>query len=219
MLIINKIIIASFAFVFSHWQKLLEISILPLLLATPLLLLLPDLLPLINLVLTDKNLPDIELPDYLSLYILLFFYAYIHLAINVYRLVSLGGDAVRSFVPIVDFKKIMRFVGLTLFIALATTLPVMLSGLYFLQLVVYFLLMPLMLNFVNIAIDKPLKYKWNLSLNWYFNLFLLQIIFPALITILHEISGIDILFWPIKIIVFYWTLISLSLCYQLITAK
>jgi len=90
-----------------------------------------------------------------------------------------------------------------------------------LQLIVYFLIIPITLNFVGIAIDQPSKYKWNLSFTTHMNLFFLQAILPALVGMLFaalaNILGLgSILEWVAKVVVFYWTLVTLALCYQLI---
>ncbi|MBE8190543.1 MAG: hypothetical protein HAW58_06850 [Candidatus Thioglobus sp.] len=45
---INKIFLAGFAFTLAHWQKILQISILPLLISTPFLSITPELLELKN---------------------------------------------------------------------------------------------------------------------------------------------------------------------------
>jgi hypothetical protein len=88
----------------------------------------------------------------------------------------------------------------------------------------YFLIIPITLNFINIAIDQPSKYKWNLSFTTHMNLFFLQAILPALVGMLFaalaNIIGLPpILEWTVKVILFYWTLVTLALCYQLIQAN
>jgi len=97
----------------------------------------------------------------------------------------------------------------------------MLTGIGFLQLIIYFLIMPMTLNFVNIAINQPSNYKWKLNFVSQANLFLLQAIIPALIgmifTSLFSAIGFPEAFgWVIKAILFYWSLVNLALCYQLI---
>lgn len=213
---INKVILASFAWTLIHWKKLLEISVLPLLMALPFLLILPDLLPLITTDFIQQTNASTALPDNLLAYMILFLYAYIALSIKVYRLLILDQNATAGFMPIIHFKQAMRFMALSLFIAVATTLPVLITGQFFIQFIMSFLLMPIVLNFINIAIDQPLKYKWNLALNTHFNLFLLQIIFPSMLMIAAQIIDFAPLHLALKIVAFYWTLISLALCYQII---
>ncbi|SFV80076.1 hypothetical protein MNB_SUP05-13-162 [hydrothermal vent metagenome] len=218
---INKIFLAGFAFALTHWKKILEISILPLLISLPFLMIAPELLGLMEQVFGGGELTDIQLPEYTMISLILFFYGYLTLSINMYRLVMLGEAAVNGLMPILDFNKIMRFVGLTLFIGLVTVMPVMMTGMPFLQLVVYFLIIPITLNFVNIAIGQPSKYKWSLSFPTHANLFFLQAILPALVTMLFaalaNIIGLGpTLEWVVRIVVFYWTLVTLALCYQLI---
>jgi len=221
---INKIMLASVAFALTNWKKILEISILPVLISIPFLAILPDMLNIMNSVFSNKEVADIQLPDNVMIYLLLFFYGYLTLSINVYRLVILGQNSVSGIVPVLNFNKIIRFVGLALFIGLATMAPVIISGITFLQLIMYFLIIPITLNFINIAIDQPLKYKWDLNLISQANLFFLQIILPALVgmifsSLISLIGLPDMLGWVVKAIVFYWTLISLALCYQLVVKQ
>jgi len=207
---INKIFIAGFAFALTHWKKILEISILPLLVSLPFLTIAPELLGSMEQVFSGGELTDIQLPEYMMISLILFFYGYLTLSINMYRLVMLGEASVNGLIPILDFNKIIRFVGLTLFIGLVTVMPVMITGMPFLQLVVYFLIIPITLNFVNIAIGQPSKYKWGLSFPTHANLFFLQAVLPALVTMLFAALA------NIIGLVFYWTLVTLALCYQLI---
>jgi hypothetical protein len=221
---INKIMLASVAFALTNWKKILEISILPVLISIPFLAILPDMLNIMNSVFSNKEVADIQLPDNMMIYLLLFFYGYLTLSINVYRLVILGQNSVSGIVPVLNFNKIIRFVGLTLFIGLATMAPVIISGITFLQLIIYFLIIPITLNFINIAIDQPSKYKWDLNFISQANLFFLQIILPALVgmifsSLISLIGLPDVLGWTVKVIVFYWTLISLALCYQLVVKQ
>lgn len=216
--------LASVAFALTNWKKILEISILPVLISIPFLAILPDMLNIMNSVFSNKEVADIQLPDNMMIYLLLFFYGYLTLSINVYRLVILGQNSVSGIVPVLNFNKIIRFVGLTLFIGLATMAPVIISGITFLQLIIYFLIIPITLNFINIAIDQPSKYKWDLNFISQANLFFLQIILPALVgmifsSLISLIGLPDVLGWTVKVIVFYWTLISLALCYQLVVKQ
>ncbi len=221
---IYKIMLASVAFALTNWKKILEVSILPVLISIPFLVILPDIFSIMNSVFSNKEVADIQLPDNMMIYLLLFFYGYLTLSINVYRLVILGQNSVSGIVPVLNFNKIIRFVGLTLFIGLITTAPVIISGIPFLQLIMYFLMIPITLNFINIAIDQPSRYKWNLNFISQANLFFLQIVFPALADMIFSflvslIGPPDILGWAVKAIVFYWTLISLALCYQLVVKQ
>ncbi|MBW5290806.1 MAG: hypothetical protein Rsou_1079 [Candidatus Ruthia sp. Asou_11_S2] len=216
--------LASVAFALMNWKKILEISILPVLISIPFLAILPDILNIMNSVFSNKEVADIQLPDNMMIYLLLFFYGYLTLSINVYRLVILGQNSVSGIVPVLNFNKIIHFVGLTLFIGLVTMAPVIISGIAFLQLIMYFLVIPITLNFINIAIDQPSKYKWNLNFISQANLFFLQIVLPALagmiFSFLMSLIGLpDMLGWVVKAIVFYWTLISLALCYQLVVKQ
>jgi len=218
---INKIILASFAFALTHWKKIVEISILPVAISLPLLLILPQMFELMDVVFQGGELTEVVLPDNTPVYLLLFFYGYIMLSVNMYRLVVLGEQAVSAMSPIFDIRQIFRFIGLTLFIGFVTTVPVILTGIGFLQLVIYFLIMPITLNFVHIALHQPSNYKWQLNFVSQANLFLLQAIIPALIgmifTALFSALGLsDVFGWIVKTVLFYWSLVNLALCYQLI---
>ena len=203
---INKIFLAGFAFALTHWKKIIEVSIVPVLISLPFLMMVPELLGQMEQFFNNGELPDIQLPE------------------NMYRLVMLGEQSNSGFMPVLDVNKIIRFSGLTFFVGLVTVIPVVITGMPLLQLIVYFLIIPITLNFVNIAINKPSKYKWNLSFTTHMNLFFLQAILPALVgmlfTALANIIGLGpILEWVVKVVLFYWTLITLALCYQLIQAN
>jgi len=218
---INKIILASFAFALTHWKKIVEISILPVAISLPLLLILPQMFELMELVFQGGELSEVVLPDNTPIYLLLFLYGYIMLSVNMYRLVVLGEQSVLALPPIFNIRQIFRFLGLTLFIGFVTTVPVMLTGIGFLQLIIYFLIMPITLNFINIATNQPSKYQWKLNFASQANLFLLQAIIPALIGMIFNalfdaIGFSEVFGWAVKAILFYWSLVNLALCYQLI---
>ncbi len=218
---INKILVASFAFALTHWKKIIEISILPVVVSLPFLLILPQMFELMEVAFQGGDITTIILPDNLMLYLVLFLYGYVNVSINIYRLVILGPQSVSIKTPIVNLSQIARFVGLTLMVGFVTTVPVMLTGIGFLQLIIYFLIIPVTLNFINIAIGEPSKYKWQLNFVTQANLFLLQAIIPALIgmisSVLFSSIGLPEVFeWSVKVIVFYWSVINLALCYQLI---
>ena len=221
---INKIFLAGFAFALTHWKKVLEISIIPLLVSLPFLTIFPDLLALMEQVFVAEKLVEVSLPEHSLLYLMLFFYGYISLSINMYRLVILGENSVSGLAPIIDIGMILKFVGLTLFIGAVTVFPVMITGVALLQLVMYFLIIPVTLNFINIATNKPSQYKWGLSFPTHMNLFFLQAVLPAMVTLLFSalvnIIGFGgFIEWVVRVVVFYWTLVTLALCYRLIIAN
>ena len=221
---INKIFLAGFAFALTHWKKVLEISIIPLLVSLPFLTIFPDLLALMEQVFAAEKLVEVSLPEHSLLYLMLFFYGYISLSINMYRLVILGENSVSGLAPIIDIGMILKFVGLTLFIGAVTVFPVMITGVALLQLVMYFLIIPVTLNFINIATNKPSQYKWGLSFPTHMNLFFLQAVLPAMVTLLFSalvnIIGFGgFIEWVVRVVVFYWTLVTLALCYRLIIAN
>ncbi len=221
---INKIILASFAFALTHWKKMLEISILPVLVSLPLLSILPQIFELMEVVLQGDQLTDVVLPDNMLLYLGLFTYGYLSLSINLYRLVMMGEQSVSIKALVLNLRQIGQFIGLALVIGIITILPAALSKIDFLQLVAYFLIIPITLNFINIAIRQPLQYKWHLNFVTQANLFLLQVIIPTLISIiaLFIVGAVglpDFFVWGVKVIVFYWSSVNLAMCYQLIVAN
>lgn len=221
---INKIFLAGFAFALTHWRKIGEISIFPLMMSLPLLWIFPDLLTIITPLFQGEQPLEITLPNNTLMYLILFLYGYFLLSINMYRLVILGEQSVNAWIPIIKLRQIAGFMALHLLIGLATILPAILTGIGALQLIMSFLIIPITLNFVNIAIQQPSKYKWHLPFTTQMNLFFLQIILPALVGLLFStlgnILGLETtLSVAVKVIVFYWTLVTLGLCYQLILAN
>ena len=82
---IRKTILATLAFTFSNWQKLLEVSIFPFLMAFPLITILPELM--ITLQAQLFGIGEVRAyPDYYQLYLLMFDYGYMALVINIYRI-------------------------------------------------------------------------------------------------------------------------------------
>jgi hypothetical protein len=217
---IGKIFLAGFAFVALHWKKILEISIIPALISVPLLTIMPALMVAAQQMFSGTLSEPPALPDNAGVYLILFFYGYISLSIGLYRLVSLGEQAV-SILPISDIGKIVRFIGLSLLVGFVGATPLMLGNLAWLSLIVSFLLVPITLNFINIATGKPLKYRWGLAFPTQMNLFFLQVIVPMLIILLFTYAfkalglGLE-MEWVARVLAFYWSAITLALCYRLI---
>lgn len=225
---VNKVFIAGFAFAIMHWKKILEISIAPLLVSLPLLMVMPELLSVTKQVFSALEsgsvLSEFALPDNIGIYFVLFVYGNVSLSIDMYRLVVLGGKSV-SIVPVFDFGKITRFIGLTLLlVGMVSIAPIVLTNLFILPFVASFLVVPITLNFVNIAIGEPSKYRWHLSFSTHMNLFFLQVVVPILVVLLFaslsKFMGLGVgLEWVARVLVFYWSAITLALCYKLITTS
>ena len=219
---ILKIVLAGFAFAATHWKKLFEITLVPLILALPFLLTLPEMFGIYEQILSGDLKTDIQLPPNFLYYFILFGFAYVSISIHIIRIVVLGEESVKSFLPTFDIAKIGRYLLLTIIIGLLTMLPVLITGMPILQLIVYFLIIPITLNFVRISIDLPNQYKWNLNFPTQMNLFFIQAILPAIVSIififladLTNLGGpLDIV---IKIILFYWSQITLGFCYKIVT--
>jgi hypothetical protein len=226
---VNKILIAGFAFAMTHWKKILEISIIPLLLSLPLFTLLPELKIIMEQIFLalkeatpESPLPEVILPNNLAIYLTLFVYGSASLSINMYRLVILGKKSV-GVAPVFNITQMLRFIGLKLVIGLVNILPLFLTSLLMLQFVASFLIVPVMLNLVNIAIVAPSKYRWKLSFFTQINLLLLQVILPILAILLFNFllhyTGFSGVYTglAVQVAVFYWSAITLALCYQIIT--
>ena len=65
---INKIFLAGFAFALTHWKKIIEISILPVLISSPFLMVVPELLGLMEQVFNGGKLIEVVLPENMMAY-------------------------------------------------------------------------------------------------------------------------------------------------------
>ncbi len=234
---INKIFLAGFAFALTHWKKIIEISIFPVLLSMPLFFIIidPSFLETLSKImeLVQKEPPlmllnNIEfiqlsnqLPKSIPLYLLLSLYAQIMLSINMYRLVIQGEALVNGLVPIFNFRKIIKFFALMFLVGLVTSI---FSG-SIIQMIISFLIVPITLNFVRISIGESFQYKWNLSFPTQVNLFFIQMVLPLMILLLlifidGHLGANGVVATTLFVVVFfYWVPITLALCYQLIQAN
>lgn len=224
---IKKTILASLAFIVVNWRKIIEISIIPLAFALPLLLIFSDLLiwykQVIPQLLAGQVVEGVAPPEKTLLYMLLFIYGYALLSINVSRLVLLGSSAVSVLDGVLEVGKNFRYIGLVMTIGFTVMFPSFVTGLFFVQLAVYFLIVPLTLNFINIALGRELSFRWSLPFVVHMNLFFLQILLPTtfafLIGLAVDALGFNAyLFIVAQVLIFYWSAINLAFCYQMITA-
>ena len=223
MLPIKKTILASLAFIIMHWRKIIEISIIPMIFAFPLLLVLPELMAVSKQLFMGQTGVSISVPDNTLLYMLLFLFGYALLSINLARLVMLGTGSVSILSCVFEFGKIAKYTGLTMLIGFAIVFPTALTGLLFVQLIVYFLIVPLTLNFVNVAIGRALNWRWRLPFIVHVNLFLMQVLLPTLFAYLFGIVadalGLNIyVTLLVQVIIFYWSGVNLAFCYRVIVA-
>jgi len=223
MLPIKKTILASLAFIIMHWRKIIEISIIPMIFAFPLLLVLPELMAVSKQLFMVQTGVSISVPDNTLLYMLLFLFGYALLSINLARLVMLGTGSVSILSCVFEFGKIAKYTGLTMLIGFAIVFPTALTGLLFVQLIVYFLIVPLTLNFVNVAIGRALNLRWRLTFIVHVNLFLMQVLLPTLFAYLFGIVadalGLSIyVTLLVQVIIFYWSGVNLAFCYRVIVA-
>ena len=206
---IQKTILATLAFAFSNWKKLLEVSIFPLLLALPFL---PELMNLLSMA-----KPGSEIPDNINFhvtYLLMFIYASMAMLINVYRLVILGNNSVNRLGFVLPNLRFGRFFLLAILLGVGQAIT--LASIYLLPF--YLLLVPLTLNLVSIANDVPYK---RIEVTWQsrLNIFLINFIGPFILISLIGFIENDYLDSFFSFISIYWTSISIALCYKVIMAN
>ena len=213
---ILKTILASLAFAFNNWQKLLEISIFPFLMMVPFITILPEVI----VVLQAQLLGDGEIqanPDNYGLYLLFFEYGHIALVINIYRMVVSGNKSVARLGVVIPNLRFGRFFLLSIFLSIATQFPIFISP--FLIPVIYFLLIPISLNLVSIANDAAYR-RNKIQLGVQLSVFVFLLGLPCILIALIILSGANqFLFWTSIVIIIYWMAISFSLCYRVIMAN
>ncbi len=213
---IRQTTLATLAFTFSNWQKLLEVSIFPLLAALPFITILPELMTILQAQLF--GIGEVQAyPRFYELYLLMFDYAYMALIINIYRLVVSGSQSVARLGVVIPSLRLGRFFLLFIFLSIATQFPIFISP--FLVPVIYFLLIPISLNLVGLANDVPYK-RIKLNLGVQFSVFLIKLGVPIILVGLTIIVGVnEMIFWGIMALIMYWMAISFALCYRVIMAN
>jgi hypothetical protein len=213
---IRQTTLATLAFTFSNWQKLLEVSIFPLLAALPFITILPELMSILQAQLF--GIGEVQAyPRFYELYLLMFDYAYMALIINIYRLVVSGSQSVARLGVVIPSLRLGRFFLLFIFLSIATQFPIFISP--FLVPVIYFLLIPISLNLVGLANDVPYK-RIKLNLGVQFSVFLIKLGVPIILVGLTIIVGVnEMIFWGIMALIMYWMAVSFALCYRVIMAN
>jgi hypothetical protein len=213
---IKQTILATLAFSYSNWQKILEVSIFPLLAAIPFITILPELMVTLQAQLFGVGEVQ-EYPRFYELYLLMFDYAYMALIINIYRLVVKGDQAVARLGVVFPNLRLGRFFLLFLFLSLATQFPIFISP--FLVPIIYFLLIPMSLNLVGLANDVSFT-KIKLSLSVQFGVLIIKLGVPAILLGLIILLGVgQVIFWVVMGLIVYWMAISFALCYKVILAN
>ena len=213
---IIQTIFASLAFSFSNWKKLVEVSIFPLLMALPLVTILPEMMGILQAQLFGAGQVQ-AYPQFYQLYLLMFDYGYIAILINIYRLVVSGGASVARLGVVLPSIRLGRFFVLFLLLSIATQLPLFFISPLLIPLV-YFLLIPFALNLVSIANDVPYK-KIKLPARVQLSVFLIKLGVPSFLVALVILIGAEFVFWGAMIIIIYWMSISFALCYRVIAAN
>ena len=213
---IRQTILATLAFAFSNWQKLLESSVFPFLAAIPFITILPELMTILQAQLFGVGQVQ-EYPRFYELYLLMFDYAYMALIINIYRLVVSGHGSVARLGVVFPNLRLGRFFLLFIFLSIATQFPIFISP--FLVPIIYFLLIPMSLNLVGLANDVSYK-KIKLSLSVQFGVLIIKLGVPAILVGLIILLGVgEIIFWSAMVLIIFWMAISFALCYKVIMAN
>ena len=213
---IKQTILATLAFSYSNWQKILEVSIFPLLAAIPFITILPELMVTLQAQLFGVGEVQ-DYPRFYELYLIMFDYAYMALIINIYRLVVKGDQAVARLGVVFPNLRLGRFFLLFLFLSLATQFPIFISP--FLVPILYFLLIPMSLNLVGLANDVSYT-KIKLSLSVQFGVLIIKLGVPAILLGLIILLGVgQVIFWVVMGLIVYWMAISFALCYKVILAN
>ena len=213
---IRQTILATLAFAFSNWQKLLESSVFPFLAAIPFITILPELMTILQAQLFGVGEVQ-EYPRFYELYLIMFDYAYMALIINIYRLVVSGHGSVARLGVVFPSLRLGRFFLLFLFLSIATQFPIFISP--FLVPIIYFLLIPMSLNLVGLANDVPYK-KNKLRLSVQFGILIIKLGVPSILVGLIILFGVgEIIFWVAMVLIIFWMAISFALCYKVIMAN
>ena len=147
---IRQTILATLAFAFSNWQKLLEFSVFPFLAAIPFITILPELMTILQAQLFGVGEVQ-EYPRFYELYLIMFDYAYMALIINIYRLVVSGHGSVARLGVVFPSLRLGRFFLLFLFLSIATQFPIIISP--FLVPIIYFLLIPMSVSYTHLTLQ------------------------------------------------------------------
>lgn len=213
---IKKTILATLAFMVINWRKILEISIIPLLFSLPFILTITGQ-EFINLIEQIIEQQAHNLPVNILFYSLLFLYGYSLLSINLLRVVILEVKNLTIKSNLFNFKRIFKYILFSIFISFIILISTFVIKLFFIILVIEFLIVPLMLNFVNIAVDKRIKFIWRLPFVVHFNLFFMQRLLPYIIIFAALFFNVNFYVIIIMyIVIFYWTTINIALCYRII---
>ena len=207
---IKKTILATLAFSFSNWKKLLESSIFPFLMGFPLITIFSDYANILNQVL---NGGEVQFNFQYLLYPLLFIYGYMALLINIYRITVKGDNSITRFGIVLPNRRLGRFFLISLLLAIAQFPSLILN---FLEPLIYFFLIPISLNLVSIANDIPYK-KIKLSIGIWGNIFLVNFGLLYILSKLLLWLGVgNFILLGFNLVAVYWMAISFALCYKVI---
>lgn len=212
---IKKIIVAGISWLALYPHRLLMVSILPLLLIIPFAISMFDVLADVSEHGMDGLIQQ-GLPLNVLLYGLFASFGYSLLSINIYRLVILGPDNVSKYGSLYP-NGIWAFTWQLFTIQTLLILPAVLTGLNVFYVIIYFLITPMFLQLVDIALGQ-VKQKRNINYNNRASFVLIQAIIPLLLLIIISYMPnnpfTNILFIAIKIILIYYEMITLSLIYK-----
>lgn len=205
---VAKISIGAIAIIINNYKKIIEISILPIILMIPALWQLNNITQDLT---QGGNIDVAKISNYMLIYLLLFIYGYVSLNINLYRLAVLGVESVFSF-AITPINLVLKFFIIYIFIALLSFAPLVLN-VQMLQPVVFVLIAHIMLNLVLVSIGKN-SIKWNLLFMHRISIALLQFVIPMMIMLMVGYFDNNIFIIIIKLLLVYWTSINLGLIFN-----
>lgn len=228
----KKILLATSIYIFVNWRKILQISIIPLIFTIPFLFYFEDFVNILqnfttqmriesNLTNEDIMQYDVENNNsYILLFLLLLIYAYTLLSINLLKMFIFGANKVNISSSLLEFKKIFKYIFFNIIINTIIIIISYFMNIFFIILA-YFIIVPIMLNFVNIAIGEKIKISWKLSFTDHFNLFFMQILLPYIVVMIVGLAfqGNIYISFILQVIIFYWTTINIAIFYQTINAK
>ena len=215
---ILKITLASFSWMVLYTKRILELSIIPILLMLPFIFGFMHLLVIIQNQASDVlEATQLSIPSALLFYLLLALYGYVLLAINMHRLVILGENSIAKFGVWLPDRRLGQFFLIFVLVQILLVLPVLITKIPILYFIVYYLIAPMMMKLVGIAIGaKNRSYPMGYSVR--FSFITLQAILPMFVMLpfilLTQNTPVFITMIVIKIVVTYWILIALSLIYK-----
>ncbi len=204
---IIKIVLATFALFFTQIQKILEVSIFPILISLPFIFAFVEIIPQVK---TLEDIQGLQLAPSFLLYALLFFYGMLCLNISLYRLTSLGVQSTHRFgivPPVLVFRLLPYFFFVQLIIISVSFIQIP-----FVEPIVFMLIAHILLKFVSIS--TGLSNISSLQFIDRLNIAILQFIIPIILLMIATIIGSGVLILVIKVLTIYYSAIALGFIFN-----